>query len=156
MATNDSVLDSLGKMDRYIKLMAPAATTDGLVDVVRAYLASWSRARILSLQAMDAGWAPFDDDQRPLPIHDAEDVRQVCIAVRNQCTALRAAGLKPTPELLEVDLFFFFANMSVEILKLKCANMPSQTTSFGQEPGRSQGGSRRAGRGLGRTGVAWR
>ena len=133
MATNNYALDSLTQLDRYVRLMGAAAALDGIVAVVRAYLAGWAKSRILSLQSMDAGWAPFDDDQQPLPIHDAEDVRRICVAVRDQCMALRAAGLTLTPELLELDLFFFFANESMGAHEPEYANTPSPTTPLRHE-----------------------
>lgn len=115
MATNDYVLESLNQLDRYVRLMGAVPTIGGVVDVVRTYLAEWPRSRVLRLQSMDAGWAPFDDNQQALPIDDADDVRRVFASVRNQCAALRAAGLTLTPELLELDLFFFFANESMAV-----------------------------------------
>lgn len=115
MATNDYVLESLTQLDRYVRLMGAVPTIDGIVDVVRIYLAEWPRARVLRLQSMDAGWAPFDDNQQAAPIEDAEDVRRIFASVRNQCAALRAAGLTLSPELLELDLFFFFANESMGV-----------------------------------------
>ncbi len=115
MATNDYVLESLTQLDRYVRLMGAVPTIEGIVDVVRIYLAEWPRSRILSLQSMDAGWAPFDDNQRVAPIEDADDVRRIFVSVRNQCAALRSAGLVLSPELLELDLFFFFANESMGV-----------------------------------------
>jgi hypothetical protein len=115
MATNDYVLESLAQLDRYVRLMGAMPTIEGIVDVVKIYLAEWPRKRVLSLQAMDAGWAPFDDNQQAQPIEDADDVRRIFASVRSQCAALRAAGLTLTPELLELDLFFFFANESMAV-----------------------------------------
>ena len=115
MATNDYVLESLTQLDRYVRLMGAVPTIEGIVGVVRAYLAEWPRSRVLRLQSMDAGWAPFDDNQQALPIDDADDVRRVSASVRNQCAALRTTGLTLSPELLELDLFFFFANESMDV-----------------------------------------
>lgn len=115
MATNDYVLESLTQLDRYVRLMGAVPTIEGIVDVVRTYLAEWPRSRILRLQSMDAGWAPFDDNQQAMPVEDADDVRRIFASVRNQCAALRAAGLTLSPELLELDLFFFFANESMDV-----------------------------------------
>lgn len=115
MATNDYVLESLTQLDRYVRLMGAVPTIDGVVDVVRIYLTQWPRARVLRLQSMDAGWAPFDDNQQVVPIEDADDVRRIFVSVRNQCAALRSAGLTLSPELLELDLFFFFANESMGV-----------------------------------------
>lgn len=115
MATNDYVLESLTQLDRYVRLMGAVPTIGGIVDVVRIYLAEWPRSRVLRLQSMDAGWAPFDDSQQVMPIEDADDVRRIFVSVRNQCAALRSAGLTLTPELLELDLFFFFAIESMGV-----------------------------------------
>ena len=115
MATTEYVLDSLTQLDRYVRLIAAAPGVSGITDVARAYLAGWSKERIRSLQTIDAGWAPFDENQRPEPIYDADGVRRICKSVRDQCLALRASGVELTPELLELDLFFFFACESVEV-----------------------------------------
>lgn len=124
MATNDYVLESLTQLDRYVRLMGAVPTIGGIVDVVRTYLSDWSRARILRLQSMDAGWAPFDDNQQVVPIESADDVRRIFVSVRNQCAALRSAGLTLTPELLELDLFFFFAIESMDVHEPVYAGTP--------------------------------
>jgi hypothetical protein len=114
MATTEYVLDSLAEMDRFVRLMAAASGAAGIVDAVSEYLAGWSTARVLSLQKIDAGWAPFDDRQQPVPVYGALDVLQICDSVRSQCIALKESGITLTPELLELDLFFFFARQIVE------------------------------------------
>jgi len=114
MATTEYVLGSLTEMDRFIRLMAAASGAAGIVAVVNEYLAGWSRERILSSQKIDAGWAPFDDRQQPVPLYGAADVLQVCESVRSQCIALKESGITLTPELLELDLFFFFVRQIVE------------------------------------------
>lgn len=115
METFEGVLDSLTEMDRYVGLMAAApAGTAGVAAVVSAYLAGWPRERVLALQRIDAGWAPFDDRQQPVPVCEAADVLQIADALHRQCVALRESGIPATPELLELDLFFFFARQIVE------------------------------------------
>ena len=114
MATTEYVLDSLTEMDRYVRQMAAAARPSDLAAAVNEYLASWSQDRILNLQKLDAGWAPFDDRQRPTPIYGVTDLLHICDSVRAQCIALKASGIGLTPELLELDLFFFFARQIVE------------------------------------------
>ena len=99
------------------------------------------------VRLMGAAATTFDDNQQPAPIHDAEDVRRICISVRNQCVALRAASLTLTPELLELDLFFFFANMSVEVHELEYANTPSPVISLRRDLRQSPASGRYAGRG---------
>ena len=114
MATTEYVLDSLTEMDRFVRLMAVASGADGIVEAVSGYLAGWSKERILNLQKIDAGWAPFDDRQQPVPVYRAIDVLQICDSVHDQCTALKESGIALAPELLELDLFFFFARQVVE------------------------------------------
>ena len=113
MATTDDTLDALSEMDRFVRLMAVASGTDGVVAVVRAYLAGWSKRRVRRLQATDAGWAPFDEYQQPFTISSVTDVRQIGGAVRIRCRELRASDIAIAPELLEIDLFFFFAEESL-------------------------------------------
>jgi hypothetical protein len=115
MATTDDTLDALSEMDRFVRLMAIASGTAGVVAVVRAYLAGWSTERVFRLQANDAGWAPFDEFQRPFPIVSVDEVRQLGGAVRIRCRELRASDMRIAPELLELDLFFFFANESLAV-----------------------------------------
>ncbi len=114
MATTECILHSLTEMDRFVRLMAAATGTAGIVDTVSEYLAGWSKERILNLQRFDAGWSPFDDRQQPVPMHGAADVLQICRSVRSQCIALKESGIVPAPELLELDLFFFFARQIME------------------------------------------
>lgn len=114
MATTECVLHSLAEMDRYVRLMTAANGTAGIVDAVGEYLAGWSRERILNVQKTDAGWAPFDDRQQPVPVYAAADILRICHSVRNQCIALKESGIVPAPELLELDLFLFFARQIME------------------------------------------
>ena len=113
--TTDSNIDALLEMDRFVRLMAVASCSTEVVAVVRAYLASWSRERIFRVQATDAGWAPFDEYQRPFALCDVDDVHQIRNSVRIRCRELEASGVRIAPELLELDLMFFFANESLEV-----------------------------------------
>jgi hypothetical protein len=124
MATTDDTLDALAEMERCVRLMALASGTSGVVAVVRAYLAAWSRERILRLQKTDAGWAPFDEHQRPFPISGIGDVRQFGNSVRIRFRELSASGASIAPELLELDLFFFFANESLAAHEPAPARVP--------------------------------
>ncbi len=126
MATTDDVLDALSELDRFVRLMAVASGTAGVVDVVRAYLAGWSKERIIRLQATDAGWAPFDEYQQPFPIFSANDVRQVGGSVRIRCRELGASDLRIATELLELDLFFFFASESLAVHEQVRARAPDR------------------------------
>lgn len=115
MVTTEKDIDALLEMDRFIRLMAVAAGTTEVVSAVRAYVASWSKERVKRLQAIGAGWVPFDAHQRPFPIFNIREVRRIRGSVRIRCRELEAAGVKIGPELLEFDLFFFFANESIEV-----------------------------------------
>ncbi len=114
MPTTDGDLTALFEMDRFVRLMAVAPGQVEVVRVVRAYLSSWSRERIIRLQASDAGWVPFDERQEPFRVSSIEDVRQIRGSVRIRCRELEASGAAVARELLELDLFFFFANESLE------------------------------------------
>jgi len=116
MATTETVLHSLAEMDRYVRQMAAATGTAGVVDAVGEYLAGWSKERVLSTQKTDAGWAPFDDRQQPMPVCAAADVLRIGRSVRYQCIALKESGIDPSPELLELDLFLFLARQIMENL----------------------------------------
>ena len=126
MATTDDTLDALFEMDRFVSLMAAASGAIGVVDVVRAYLAGWSIERITRLQATDAGWAPFDEYQQPFPIFSADDVHQIGGSVRIRCRELRASDIRIAPELLELDLFFFFANQSLAVHEPARSQVPAR------------------------------
>jgi len=114
MATTECVLQSLSEMDRYVRLLAAADGSAGIVEAVGEYLAGWSRERILNIQKTDAGWAPFDDRQQPEPVGAPADVLRMCDSVRSQCIALKESGIDPAPELLELDLFLFLARQVME------------------------------------------
>ncbi len=101
-------------MDRYVRLMAAAKGTGDVVDAVALYLAGWTRERILNLQKTDAGWAPFDDRQQPVPVCAPADILRICHSVRSQCIALKDSGIVPAHELLELDLFLFLARQIIE------------------------------------------
>jgi hypothetical protein len=141
MATTDDTLDALSELDRFVRLMALASGTAGVVAVIRAYLAGWSKERVLRLQATDAGWAPFDAYQQPFPIFSFSDVHRIGGPVRIRCRELRASDMRIAPELLELDLFFFFANESLAVHEPVRAQapvrvMPSHHSGFHQSGGR--------------------
>ena len=115
MLNDEDNLQALFEMDRFVRLMAVAPCADEIVGVVRAYLASWSGERIDRLQATDKGWAPFDEYLRPFPVGGVEDLRKIGGSVRIRCRELEASGASISHELRELDLFFFFANESLEV-----------------------------------------
>ncbi len=109
MGTAEYILGSASGMDRFVCLLAGAREAPDVVAAVRDYLAAWPVERVASVQRVDAGWAPFDQDQKPTVVYRATDVRRMRDAVVSQCEALRGAGVLLTPELVELDLFFFLA-----------------------------------------------
>lgn len=76
---------------------------------MRDYLAAWPPEIVARLQTVDAGWAPFDENQRPTAFYRPADLREICETVHGQSSALRSAGMSLPPELLELDLFLFLA-----------------------------------------------
>lgn len=95
--------------DRFVCLVSAAQGVDEVIGAVRAYLEAWPADKVASVQNVDAGWAPFDESRRPMPVYRPADLRWVCGGVHGQCSALRSAGLPLAPELLELDLFLFLA-----------------------------------------------
>lgn len=95
--------------DRFVCRVSGARDAAALVDAVRDYLAAWPAEKVARVQKVDAGWAPFDDSQRPTPLVRPADLAVLCDTVHGQCSALRSAGVPLAPELLELDLFLFLA-----------------------------------------------
>ena len=117
METAECVSGSLVDTDRDdICLLAGAREALAVVAAVRDYLAVWSSERVARVQRVDAGWAPFDQDQKPTAVYRATDVHRICDAVHGQCVALRDAGIALTPELLELELFFILATAKLSQL----------------------------------------
>jgi len=85
---------------------AGAGGISEILQGVQAYLGSWPKERIIDLQKMDGGWAPFDANQKPLRIGSPANVHCSRDAIHRHCIALRDAGLPLTPELVELDAFF--------------------------------------------------
>ena len=137
MVTTGNNIDALLEIDRLVRLMAVASGTNGIVAVVRAYLASWSKERIVRLQATDAGWAPFDEFQQPFTLSGADDVRQIRSSVRIRCRELEASNTRIAPELLELDLVLFFANESLDVHEPKYGNVANDGGAPEQWPARA-------------------
>ena len=117
MAMAAHVLDMPTQLDCHLGRIANASSTSAMIEAVQRYLASWSMERIAKVQKIDAGWAPFDLNQRPLQINGALDVRCIRDAIHCHCMALRESSVPPTPELVELEEFFFAANEMVESSK---------------------------------------
>ncbi len=134
MNAADYVLDSLTDMDRYVCLLAGARGTPDVVAAVREYLAAWPAERVARVQRVDAGWAPFDEFQRPASIDRPADVHRACNAVHEQCMSLRGAAMVPAPELLELDLFLFLASAKLadfEPATIAAARVPQPSARAG-------------------------
>ena len=98
-----------GRPDRFVCLVSAARSAGEVMVAVRAYLEAWPADKVASVQKVDAGWAPFDENRRPVPVQRAADLQRICDEVHGQCAALRGAALPLAPELLELDLFLFLA-----------------------------------------------
>ncbi len=114
MAMVGVVLDMPASLNYHLGLIANAKGTSAIIEAVQLYLASWSKERIANVQKIDAGWAPFDVNQRPLHVNGELDVRCIRDAIHCHCMALREAGVALTPELLQLDEYFFVASEMVE------------------------------------------
>ena len=114
MAIAGQVLDAPTKMTYYFALMAGADGAAAIVEAAQDFLGSWSKERIASVQKIDAGWAPFDVHQQPMQIVGALDLRCIRDAIHCHCMALSEAGVALTPELVELDEFFFVASEMIE------------------------------------------
>lgn len=129
MATTDDTLDALSTMDRFVRLMAVASGRAAVVAAIEAYLESWSSERVRCLQETDAGWVPFDELQRPFPLSSVSDVLKIAGALRIRCRELSASDMKISSELLELDLFFFFAEESLAVFEPARLRAPERAIS---------------------------
>lgn len=114
MAAADRVQNESRKRNFHVELMAGAKGIPEILEIVQEYLNSWSKERIVDLQKMDGGWAPFDESQRPLRVFSADAVHCDRDAIHRHCIALREAGMPLTPELVELDEFFYNACKLIE------------------------------------------
>jgi hypothetical protein len=117
MARAMQAFEAASEMDRFVVLMSRARKVSELIVAVRTYLSSWPAARVARVQAIDAGWAPFDECQQPVPVVGPQDVRQIYDDVRDQVVSLKAIGVAPTPEFLELELVFFLAQLLLDDLE---------------------------------------
>ncbi|MGH8708283.1 MAG: hypothetical protein ACREVD_09520 [Burkholderiales bacterium] len=122
MRTTQYAFAAAARPDRFVCLVANAREAGEVIGAVRAYLEAWPADKVASVQKVDAGWAPFDESRRPTPLYRAADLREICGTVHGQCAALRSAGLALAPELLELDLFLFFACEKLAALEAATCN----------------------------------
>jgi hypothetical protein len=109
MATAEYVLQTLTHVEHHIELLTAATMPGEIVHAANSYLATWSKDRIENLQKIDGGWGPFDSEKRPEPIHGFGYIARISNVLSNHCRALKDAGIEPTPEILELDLYFALA-----------------------------------------------
>jgi hypothetical protein len=117
--TNLGVLRSLERI----------ATAEDLAEVLQAtqsYLKAWPSERVVRLQRIAGGWAPFDQDRRPAPINGVRDLQRVQNAVHRQCVRLRQSGFALNPELLELDEVLFVAAETAESLESRESKVRSR------------------------------
>ncbi len=107
------ILDPLAETDRRLCLLAGAREALEVVQAVRDYLAAWPAERVARMQRVDAGWAPFDENQHPAALFRPKDVLRSYHAVHLQCLDLRAAGMALPPEILELERYFYFASLKL-------------------------------------------
>jgi hypothetical protein len=117
MQPNEKTLDETSNLIHRVERIAAAEEPAEVFSTIQSYLNSWSKERISSLQQVDGGWAPFDQNQRPSQINGVRDLRRICYGVHRQCVALRQAGMAVTPELIELDEILFIAAEMAESLK---------------------------------------
>ena len=132
MGIAEYVVETLTDVERHLKLLTAAARPEELVGAASNYLASWARSRIANLQKIDGGWGPFDRRQRPESIRGVADIILKSNALRSHCLALKNAGIDPTPELLELDLYFSIAKRAAEdLITAKPHHFPASPRSLG-------------------------
>jgi len=104
------------KLRHHLELIASAEASAEVLKVVKRYLDAWPKERVDSIQRVDGGWAPFDWNQRSLPVDGVRNLRRIRDAVHRHCMFLREAGMALTPELVELDEFFVVATETAEDL----------------------------------------
>jgi hypothetical protein len=114
MATAEKVLQTLSAVEHHLARLTAAAGADEIVLAARDYLASWPRERIEELQKVDGGWGTFDSQGRPESICDLGHIARISNVLSNHCVALKDAGIEPTLEMLELDLYFAVAKQMAD------------------------------------------
>ncbi len=116
MATADDILETHNHVKRHAGLLIAATRIDEIIGAANDYLASWPRDRIENLQKIDGGWGTFDSRGRPQQINAAAHIARISDVLSRHCFALKDAGIDPTPELLELCLYFALAKRVAENL----------------------------------------
>ena len=115
MVTPERALEPLIDVERHARLLASAANVSDVIRATSAYLGSWTKERIRSLQNIDGGWGPFNFQGLPEPIHGVADIARISVTLSRHCAALKSGGIEPTPEILELDLFFALSKQAAEV-----------------------------------------
>jgi hypothetical protein len=123
VATAEYILQTLCAVEHHVKVLTAATRADEIVRATNDYLASWSRERIENLQKIDGGWGTFDALGRPDPICDVGHIARISNVLSNQCAALKDAGIQPTLELLELDLYFAVGKQMAEVFMASQARL---------------------------------
>ena len=110
---------------QFLELLASSETMNEILRAFRTYLTAWYRERIKDLQKVDGGWAPFDRDQSPLEISSVASLRRFQDVIYRQCIALKEAGIRPTPEIVELNEFLFIAVQLTESMKSQASRARS-------------------------------
>ena len=101
----------------HLELIAAAEVPAEVLRAIQGYLNAWPKDRVKSLQRVDGGWAPFDEDQMPSEVDGVQDLRRIRDGVHLQCVALKQARVQLTPELIELDEVLFIASQLAESMK---------------------------------------
>jgi hypothetical protein len=117
MGRAEQLLSAASTTDLEFERLGAAREPDAVIDAVRAYLGSWSTERVERLQRADAGWAPFDQFQRPLTMTCPDDVDDFHRDLHRHCSALRASGHELPAELHELDLFLLLAHALLQVTR---------------------------------------
>lgn len=128
MATADRVQNKSSKKNFQVEHMAGVREISEILETVQEYLNSWSKEKIVNLQKIDGGWAPFDESQRPLRVFCADAMYCNRDAIHRHCVALRDASMPPTPELMELEEFFYNACKLIEKCKDPASRMRTPET----------------------------
>jgi hypothetical protein len=114
MAIAECGLNEPAKLNFYIDAMSRAKGISNIIEAVQGYLGSWSKELVAGVQRIDGGWAPFDELQQPRHVYSPAAVHCIRDSLHRHCMALREAGIALTPELLELDEFFYAASRMLE------------------------------------------
>jgi len=127
MATRgDSELPTDLGLRRALARIAAAESAAQVLRSVQTYLSTWPRERVVRLQLLDGGWAPFDEKQRPSRINGVRDLQRVHNAVRRQCELLRQSAIAPNPELIELDEVLYVAVQAAQLLQARKSKAQSE------------------------------